>query len=152
MSSKKYASPLTLKPKLSRIFVSLFIVGHVGAMALLVPLFFSIELKITMAVMLLASLIIAIQKQPGVSRAGNIATLVWKADGDWVIETVDGKTCEAQLQPSSYLHLWLVVLNFRSEKSRRLRSIIVFPDALDVEIFRKLRVRLGIEGADNTDG
>lgn len=105
-----------------------------------------------MVFMLLASLIIAIQKQPGVSRAGNIATLVWKADGDWVIETVDGKTCEAQLQPSSYLHLWLVVLNFRSEESRRLRSIIIFPDTLDVEIFRKLRVRLGIEGADYTDG
>lgn len=150
MSSKRYASPLTLKPKRSRIFVSLLVVGHIGAMALLAPLVLPIELKITMAVMLLASLIITLQRQAGAPRAGNIATLVWKADGDWVIETVGGKICEAQLQPSSYLHLWLVVLNFRLDESRRTRSVIFFPDALDTEVFRKLRVRLGVDGVDHT--
>lgn len=151
MSSKRYASPLTLKPKRSRIFVSLLIVGHIGAMALLAPLVLPIELKITMAVMLLASLIITLQRQAGAPRAGNIATLVWKADGDWVIETVDGKSCKAQLQPSSSLHLWLVVLNFQSEENRRMRSVVLFPDALDAEVLRKLRVRLGVEGTGNTD-
>ncbi len=104
-----------------------------------------------MAVMLMASLIVTLQRQAGVPRAGNIATLVWKADGDWVIETVEGKSFDAQLQPSSYVHPWLVVLNFRLEKSRRLRSIVIFPDTLDVGVFRELRVRLGIEGGRQAD-
>jgi hypothetical protein len=151
MSSKKYANPLTLKPKLSRILVSLLVVGHIGAVGLLIPLVFPVEIKLILAAMFVVSLIVALQKQAGVSRAGNVATLVWKADGDWVIETVNGKSCKAQLQTSSYLHLWLVVLNFKSEENRHMRSVVLFPDALDAEVLRKLRVRLGVEGAEHTD-
>ena len=59
---------------------------------------------------------------------------------------VDGESLPAALHESTYVHPWLVVLNFRQADKRGLLTFALAPDALDGETFRELRVRLKIEG------
>jgi len=55
---------------------------------------------------------------------------VWLADGQ--IAVIDS---------SSYFHPWLVILR-ASLSSGRIYSLVIFPDAMDADQFRQLRVRL----------
>ena len=80
----------------------------------------------------------------------NVDTLTWKEGDEWVLELNDGKQYETYLFPSSYVSTWLVVLNFSKAENHRSRSVTLFRDALDEKSFRRLRVRLGIDGK-NTD-
>ena len=80
----------------------------------------------------------------------NINILTWKEGGEWVLELNDGTQYETYILPSSYVSPWLVVLNFSQVENQRGRSVTFFRDALDQESFRRLRVRMGLEGK-NTD-
>lgn len=71
-----------------------------------------------------------------------IKRLTWRADGDWVLETVSGERRDAQLLPNAYVHPWLVVLAFRATDSGQVMRLSLFRDAVDSEVFRRLRVRL----------
>jgi hypothetical protein len=146
MSSTKYAQPLRLNPKPSRILLGLLTVGHLGAIAVLLPLDFPLIIKLLIVVVLLVSLVVAWRKQPGKVGEGGVKTLIWKADGNWLLETIDGESLNATLHESTYVHPWLVVLNFRQEGKQGLLSFVLAPDALDHEIFRELRVRLKVAG------
>jgi len=139
--------PLRLNPKPSRILIALLTVGHLGAIAVLFPLDLSLFIKLGVAAVLLVSLIIALRKQPGRTGEGGVQSLIWKADGDWVLETAEGESLYATLHESTYVHPWLVVLNFRQENKRGLLSFTLAPDALDHEVFRELRVRLKVAGS-----
>lgn len=146
MSSEKYAQPLRLQPKASRILIGLLTVGHLGAIAVLFPLDFSIFIKLFIAAVLVVSLFVALRKQPGSVGEGGVHKLTWTTDGDWLLETTAGETLTATLHESTYVHPWLVVLNFRQENKRGLLSVVLAPDALDAETFRELRVRLKVAG------
>lgn len=146
MSSTKFAQPLRLQPKPSRILIALLTVGHLGAIAVLFPLDLLLLVKLGIAAVLIVSLVVALRKQPGRVGEGGVQTLIWKADGDWVLETTEGELLNAPLHESTYVHPWLVVLNFRQENKRGLLSFTLAPDALDGETFRELRVRLKVAG------
>lgn len=146
MSSTKYAQPLRLEPKPSRILIILLTIGHLGAIAVLFPLDLSLVVKLGISAVLMVSLVVALRKQPGRVGEGGVQSLVWKVDGDWVLETIDGESLNVTLHESTYVHPWLVVLNFRQENKRGLLSFTLAPDALDKEIFRELRVRLKVAG------
>ena len=72
--------------------------------------------------------------------------MTWKDSGEWVLELEDDTHYETRLLPSSYASPWLVVLNFDRAEASNKRSVTLFRDALDQELFRQLRVRLGMEG------
>lgn len=146
MSSTRYVSPLTLKPRPSRILSALLLLSHGGALLLLLPLVLPPAVKLAFASVLALSLWQGWHRLAGRVRAGNIHSLVWKSDGDWLLITAAGEQLDAELQASSYVHPCLVVLNFRLPGRHRSRSLALFPDALDSEIFRQLRVRLGVMG------
>ncbi len=146
MSSTRYAQPLRLTPKPSRILMALLTLGHLGALSILFPLDFPIVIKGLIAVVLLLSLVVAWRKQPGKVGEGGVKTLTWQADGEWLLGTVDGKQLQANLHESTYVHPWLVVLNFRQQAKRGILSFTLAPDALDKETFRELRVRLKVAG------
>jgi toxin CptA len=145
MSSPKYASPLYLKPETSRIFVALFLTGHLGAMASVLLLNFSWELKAALLIILAISLVVVLRGR-GI---GNVSSLTWKDGGEWALKLDNGTEYETQLLPSSYVNPWLVVLNFHKAENNRGRSVTLFRDALDPESFRRLRVRLGVEKASD---
>jgi hypothetical protein len=146
MSSTKFAQPLRLKPKPSKILMTLLAVGHLGAIAVLFPLDISLPVKLSIAAVLVVSLVVAWSKQPGQVGEGGVEILTWQADGEWLLETRDGQHFKASLHESTYVHPWMVVLNFRQQGKRGLISFTLAPDALDPETFRELRVRLKVAG------
>ena len=146
MSSPKYASPLILKPETSRVFIGLFAIAHLGALAVVLPLNLSWVIKISLLSLVAVSMFVVLRGK-GFS---NVNILTWKEGGEWVLELNDGTQYETCLLPSSYVSPWLVVLNFSKAENQRGRSVTLFRDALDEETFRRLRVRLGM-GGKNTD-
>jgi len=142
MSSPRYASPLVLKPKTSRIFISVFIIAYIGAMASVLTLNWYWVWKVLLLVAVLISMILTLTK----AGVGAIETLTWKEGSDWVIEFKNGVQYETQLLPSSFVSPWLVVLDFKRTDEQPRRSATLFRDALDGESFRRLQVRLDIDG------
>jgi toxin CptA len=70
--------------------------------------------------------------------------VICKSDGSWYLQDRDGEVRAAELLPSSYLHPRLVILNFRLEKSRRRRNLVLCSDSLDVRSLRQLRQHLRV--------
>ena len=146
MSSPKYASPLILKPETSRVFTGLFALAHLGAIAVVLPLNFSWAIKIVLLTLVVVSMFVVLRGKGFAS----VKILTWKEDDEWVLQLNDGTEYETHLLPSSYMGPWLVVLNFSKAENQRGRSVTLFRDALDEKSFRRLRVRLGLDGK-NTD-
>ncbi|HEC18107.1 MAG TPA: hypothetical protein ENI97_02050 [Gammaproteobacteria bacterium] len=120
-------------------------------MVILFPLDLHIAIKLIIALFLLISLVVAWKKQPGHIGEAGVKTLVWQPDGSWLLESEDGQVFNAHLHESTYVHPWLVVLNFRVPGKRGLLSFPLAPDALDGETFRALRTRLKVSGVQQDD-
>lgn len=69
--------------------------------------------------------------------------LIWQESG-WLIREA-GQECPAELLPSSFVTPWLAILNFRTTRGRTL-SVPLLMDCVDGDSFRRLRVRLRVEG------
>lgn len=146
MSSPKYATPLTLEPRPSRILLSLMLFAHGGAVAVLLALDeWPWPVRLLLVMVVLAGLWSALGKLGWRRSPTRIRRLVWQAENDWRVELGDGKMLTARLRPSSFVHPWLVVLNLRLEGRRLPYSLVLARDGLDATAFRRLRVRLATE-------
>lgn len=60
----------------------------------------------------------------------------------WRFVLRSGLEQEAILRSNSYISPWLVILNFRKPKTYKIISVVIFPDAVNKQVFRRLRVLL----------
>lgn len=135
MSHVAYASPLVLKPRRSRyLFIYLFCVHALALAVLAAPLNLPLVLRFGIAGVVIISFIWQISRLPP-------HCLVWEADGDWQLLFADGNEYRGQLHRDSYVSTLLVALRFRLEQGGY-RSVVILPDMLDPQSFRRLRVRL----------
>lgn len=72
-------------------------------------------------------------------------TLLWDAEGRWWWRQA-GEETELKLCGDSYLSSRMVILGFSHPDTGRQRSLILFPTSVGPALFRRLRVRLMIEG------
>lgn len=116
---------------------------HAGAalFPFLVPLHAFLTLALVGVVLL--SLHRAWRRHLGTRR---VTDAVWRADGSWELKTADGHTHDAGLAPQAYVSAYAVVLRFELERGGT-RALVILPDSLDGESFRRLRVRLRLEAA-----
>lgn len=70
--------------------------------------------------------------------------LQWCADGSWFI-TQDCNRLKARLRPGSVVTPFFSSLNFKLDNNKSL-NVLIFPDNIDEEKFRQLRVRIKVEG------
>lgn len=145
MSSPAYAAPLRLDLRRSRRLALYLAAAHAGALAFIpfLPLG-----NVTGA--LLAILVLLCLARSGSARVlmrgdGDVVALVWERDGEWRLVERGGRTRVCRLRPDSYVHPWLTVLNFAGE---RRCSVVLLPDSLDRDTYRRLRVRLGLRRAE----
>ena len=73
-----------------------------------------------------------------------VVLLIWDRQGRWRLLRRDGTLLEAHLLPGAYVHPRLLLLPFRSASGRRV-SVLVVPDMVPGDVFRRLRVRLRCE-------
>lgn len=66
-----------------------------------------------------------------------------RPDGDSIVlVTRNGNEVSGQLARDSLVTPLLTVLNFLPINKKRVRSVVIFPDSMDKEAFRELRVQL----------
>ena len=145
MSSTAYATPLRLELKPSRTLFWLLTFSHLGAAGLMptmsLPIWASAFLGLSVAasyLWLMASH--ALKRHPGA-----VVSLLWPSGIQWQVRSRNGQEVSAQLSPESFVRPWLTVLLLRPETGGRARNVVLLPDMVDAEAFRRLRVRLRLE-------
>ncbi|MDX1251937.1 MAG: hypothetical protein IDH49_06745 [Gammaproteobacteria bacterium] len=151
MSSPKSATPLQVDVRYSPWLAGLTLFVHGGALAILLPLAFSLWAKAVLAGVITASLAYILNTHALLRHERAVLRLIWGSDDDWTLHTARGEAVVARLLPGSYVHPLLVVLNFeinvsdingRIPSRARRRSVVLAPDSSDAATLRRLRARL----------
>lgn len=142
MSSQKYAAPLALEIAPSALFAALLLCVHSAAIMLVfllpvVPLIVSIVLATGIA----AHAFYSVLRHALLRAPESVVRVLWNAEDVWLLSLRNGTTREAKLVPGSFVHPLFSVLNFKLTRWRG-ASLVIFRGRVDVEQFRKLRVRL----------
>jgi hypothetical protein len=66
--------------------------------------------------------------------------LVLKQTGEWLLGLAAGENIAVTLRPMAFVHPMLVVMSFQAD--RQTYRVILTPDTVDPDTFRRLRVRL----------
>ena len=152
MSSQKYASPLRLKIFPSRILLTVVGLLHLGAIAVLLSASLPLWVALTGSLLVTLSLLIGWSRAGWITGRMSLETIwpkfseaVWDEVDQWQLIDNHQQTYTAQLVPSTYVSARLVVINLRVENSAwycRHRAIVLMPDNIERENFRRLRIRL----------
>ena len=130
MSLKKSVPPLQLQPRSSKHLALLLLVLHgaaLGAIAILTaPAWLHMVLSIAVLVNFYSTFNVHVLGRGKLA----ILSLVWDGEGDWNLLTAAGEQLSARLQENSYVHPYLVILNFLIPERGR-RSVILLQDSLD---------------------
>jgi hypothetical protein len=141
--SDKYAAPLHLELGPSRALAAWLVVVHGTPLCLLplLPVDPWIHLALLSAVAY--SLHDAWRRQVRRDHPDAVRTLLWKDAGHCRLTLHSGQRQDARLARQALILPWMVILQFDTPP-RRLRYLLVLPDMLDDDVFRRLRVRLRI--------
>lgn len=149
MSSKGSAQRLLIDCHHQQILRALFVSCTVAASACLlaVPLSWSLTVILLLLLYLLALRTWRARCELG----GENVSLLWDAEGRWWWRQ-SGEEIELLLAGESYLSTWLIVLNLRHPLTGKGYELILCPAGSRKELFRRLTVRLRLEGRGVTAG
>jgi toxin CptA len=150
MLSTKYAAPLSLTIRPSRLLAGLLCFVHGGAALCLPPLDVPAWIKVLLGILVALSFIVTIRRALLLD-ANAIVGLVWDVEDNWTLISAAGNALNARLEPGSYVHPWLMVLNFYTDAKWRNTAVVLFPDALDAQTHRRLRVRLNLTAQNSVE-
>ena len=147
MSSTAYATPLRLDLRPSRTLFWVLTVSHLGAAGLLTASRLPPWAAVALTACVLASYIWLVSRHALLRQAGAVVCLLWGKGNEWRVSSRSGAEILARLSPESFVRPWMTVLLLRPEGGGHTRSVVIMPDTLDAEVFRRLRVRLRLERA-----
>ena len=139
--SRKYATPLQLDLEPSRLLGGWLILVH-GLPLLMWPVLQPERwLILAVASMLLFSLVRSWRLQVSRQHPDAVCSLLWGEGKDCLLSLHSGRQEQVSMRAQAFILPWLVILYFNGRR-RHMRYLVLLPDMLDHEIFRKLRVRL----------
>lgn len=141
MSSNAFGAPLRLELLPSRRLRQWRLLVHCAGV-LTLPLLQSPLLGACVLVLLLVSFF----RRPFLP-----STLLWRSDGQWQYR-IGGPLEPAELAATAMVQPWLVILPLRCQGRRRIRHLVILPDMLPAQDFRRLRARLRIALTDAAAG
>ena len=117
-------------------------VAHVAAAALVLALHLPAAVMMVLCALVVASFAHALLRHallltPHAIVAGRLA-----GSAEATLERRDGRAIEADILGTTYVTPLLTVLNVRERSARAVRHIVLVPDNIDAEAFRRLRVLL----------
>lgn len=143
MPVKKYAPRLQLEcsnvGKLRLLFASTVVLSQLCLATL--PLSLSLKSLLLLLITVLAWRCWSRRCELG----ADPVTLIWDAENRWWWSQ-GGEERELVLCGDSYLSTGMVILNFSAPTSRIRRSLVLFPASVGAMNFRRLTVRLRLEG------
>ncbi len=149
MSLSGYAPTLCLERRPSLTLAGMLLVLHGTAVGVVWVLELPVWAQIALTLGIGSSLLYALTEQALLRSRRAVKRLVWEKTGDWTLER-DGAQLRAHLLGSSFVHPRLVILNFNLS-GQRTCSVVIPWDGVDSQTFRRLRVRLGLDGVTVED-
>lgn len=142
--SRTYATPLRLEPVVSRRLGRFLALSHGTALAVL-PFCGLPPLPVAALALGVVLSWLRTRRRDVLRRdPDSIASLVWEEGNRWRLSLNGGVETGAVSRPFVFLQPWLVILHFRRDDGRAAR-LVLLPDMLDADSFRRLRVRLLID-------
>lgn len=141
MSSNTYAAPLVLEIAPSLPFALVLACAHGGVLMVLAMLPLPGWMLWVLTILVMVHAAYSIRRHALLQDAKSVVRLLWDAQDQWTLTRRDGIACSAKLLPGSYLHPALTVLNYKVSNWHR-TSVVILPQRVDAEDFRKLRVRM----------
>jgi hypothetical protein len=142
--SRTYATPLRLEPGVSRRLDGFLALSHGVSLAVL-PFCGLPPLPVAaMALSVVLSWLRTRRRDAQRRDPDAIHALVWEEGNRCRLSLRSGQETGATLRPFVFMQPWLVILHFRRDDGRAAR-LVLLPDMLDADSFRRLRVRLLID-------
>lgn len=121
--------------------------AHLGAVGIVLALDeWPWPLRLAVVAVLLAAGWHTLRVHGGFGGTPPLRRLTWLADNEWRVEASNGEVLSACAVAPVVAHPLLVVLRLRAANRWLARAVILPVDSLDAETFRRLRVRLQLEG------
>jgi len=148
MSSRKYATPLSLRRNPSRIAACLYvsITGFTVILILFIPL--PAVAEVALIAIVLGSLVYALSREWNLLAQRSIQSLTWFDGNQWQLEMADQQKLQATLLADSVNLPYLVILNFRVAGQYWPITLILYRDSCFEEALRQLRVRLRVQASE----
>jgi len=143
-----FTTPIILKPRFSKRFALVLMILHSGALLMLLPLTFpltykwAIVIKLFMGLFVLASALHTTRRYLlFLNHPFYGCTLHYDEYNDCIrVQSQLGQP--AKIVSGSYSHLQLIVLRLKKISNSKVDTLIIFPDAVNTQTFRQLRVHL----------
>ena len=126
----------------SRILAAVLSLAHALALAVILIVTMPVWAKLLVGSVIAASCIWSICHAALLRTAHAIIELVIGEGGRVSCRNRTGTWREAQTLGSSFVTPWLTVLNLRLEGSWLARHVVILPDSVDADAFRRVRVLL----------
>lgn len=134
--------PLNVHLKPSRQLTILLIVAHCAAALLVWPLSAPASIKGVILLLLVVSVFFYVRQDGLLNLAYSIVRLEISENMCCIFQTVDGRRVDCTILGTTFVSPYLTVILLQPEKGNFKRCMVIFPDAIDVETFRQLRVVL----------
>jgi hypothetical protein len=141
-----FSRPVHLAVRRSRRLTVLLVVMHAGALGAALAIALPWWGRLVFTALVLLSAWRALRRYVIATKAP-VRDLLWRSDGGFEVTTPTGIE-EAVLRSVEVVEPWLTVFVLRTRSGRNV-PVVLLPDAVEVEPFRRLRVRLC--GATNGD-
>jgi hypothetical protein len=126
----------------SRLLGTALWVAHGAAVAVLWAAVLPPALAATGTAALAMSLAWSLRSKAALRGATAIVALELRDDGTVAMGTRDGRWSEASVAGSTFVAAWFAAIHLRPDGARRGRSVLLLPDNVDHEDFRRARVWL----------
>jgi toxin CptA len=125
----------------SRYFAAMLIISHGSALAALFPTVLPVWAKAALSLLISFSLLHHLWRDALLIPGSSVVGL--QVEGEKIVMALrDGKLLEGGLLHDSLVTPFITVLNVLPEGARFARSVVIWPDSLERESFRQLRVIL----------
>ena len=133
---------LNIRLKPSGYLALLVSAAHTIAIGLVLALPLPIGLKLVTTLVFCVSLVFYLKRNARLASPNSIIRLEIMEDCTCAIETRSGQQLDCILLPTSYASASLTILNLKADGEMLARHVVILPDSIDPEDFRKLRVLL----------
>jgi len=133
---------LTVHLKLSRQLTIILSLSHFVAANALWPLVLPFTVNLVSVAIVLISLIYYLKKDALLSARNAVVAFELSDEMQCTLTTQSGESIVCTIQGSTFVAPYLTVLNLKPENQFFTQSIVILPDNIDTEVFRRLRVLL----------
>ena len=130
----------SLRP--SHILAAILILAHGAAITVVALVGMQQWLQLLAIAALLANLAYVVARAALLRGSSAVVALEVTSDNALSIQTRSGEWIECEVLGSTYVVSFLTVLNLREIEKGSVRHIMILPDSMDAEDFRRLRVWL----------